>query len=81
MNGLAACPVLAVAPMISIVWFPPRERVTATTSMMLLGNIGELSCESVSNSSLSNFFLVELCFTCKRHHVRCLRFVEAVNKL
>nr|XP_039267323.1 solute carrier family 49 member 4 homolog isoform X2 [Styela clava] len=40
LSAIAGCPVLGAAPLISNTWFPPNERVFATSCMVLIGNIG-----------------------------------------
>lgn len=40
LNSIGGCPVLSAAPLISNIWFPSSERITATSCMLLLGNLG-----------------------------------------
>nr|XP_018673174.2 disrupted in renal carcinoma protein 2-like [Ciona intestinalis] len=40
LNGIAGCPVMAVPPMLSNVWFPPAERITATGITTLFNYFG-----------------------------------------
>nr|XP_039268221.1 solute carrier family 49 member 4 homolog [Styela clava] len=40
LNGIAGCAVMAAPPLLSNVWFPPEERVTATSITTLLNYMG-----------------------------------------
>lgn len=40
LNGIAGCVVMAAPPLLSNVWFPPHERITATGIATLLNYMG-----------------------------------------
>ena len=41
LNGLGGCVVMAAPPLLSNIWFPPHERITATGVSTLMNYIGK----------------------------------------